>query len=264
MQINLEGKKIVITGASSGIGEKLARTIAANGGTPIMLARSLDKLRQLQEQIKEETDIIAYYYKVDLTNDSEMDEVIEKVFRDHEIIDALVNNAGSGVFQYVGETRWEDIEVMFRLNVLALIRMTKLFLPHFLERKEGHIVNIASQAGKISTPKSAVYASTKHAVLGFTNALRQEVTSENIFVTAVNLGPVRTNFFSLADPEGNYQKSVDRYMLDPDKVASKITKNLFTSRREINLPMWMDLGSRFYQLFPSLMERALKKQFTKK
>ncbi|WP_339214768.1 SDR family oxidoreductase [Ornithinibacillus sp. FSL M8-0202] len=264
MQTSLQGKKIVVTGASSGIGEMLVRKIAASGGTPIMLARSLDKLRQLQEQIKEEYQVKGYYYKVDLTNLEEVDEVVVQVMREHETIDALINNAGVGLFQYVDETKWQDIELMFQVNVLAVIRMTKLFLPYFKANNAGHIVNIASQAGKISTPKSAVYASTKHAIIGFTNALRQEIVAHNIAVTAVNLGPVRTNFFSLADPEGSYQENVNKYMLEPEKVAMKITQHLFTSKREINMPLWMDLGSRFYQVFPGIMEKVLKKQFNKK
>lgn len=264
MQSNLHAKKIVITGASSGIGEMLVKDLAALGGTPIMLARSLDKLRQLKKQIKEETNIEAYYYKVDLTEPAEVEEVIEKILQDHGQIHGLINNAGAGVFKYVKDTEWAEVEQMFQLNVLAVIRVTKLFLPHFLDHKEGHIVNIASQAGKISTPKSAVYASTKHAILGFTNALRLEVSKKNIQVTSVNLGPVRTNFFQLADPEGNYQRNVERYMLDPGKVSSRITANLFTNKREINMPMWMDFGSKLYQLFPATMEKLLKKQFTKK
>ncbi|MFS0672742.1 SDR family NAD(P)-dependent oxidoreductase [Ornithinibacillus sp. 179-J 7C1 HS] len=264
MHSKFHGKRIVITGASSGIGEMLVKKIAANGGTPIMIARSLDKLRQLQDQIKEEHNIKAYYYRADLTKIEEMDEVVSIVLKEHETIHALINNAGVGVFQYIDETKWADIEIMFQLNVLSLIRMTKLFLPHFIHHNSGHIINIASQAGKISTPKSAVYASTKHAVIGFTNALRQETAKDNIAVTSVNLGPVRTNFFSLADPDGNYQKSVDRYMLDPEKVATKIVEHVFTQKREINMPLWMDLGSRLYQVFPGIMEKVLKKQFNKK
>jgi uncharacterized protein len=264
MQSNLTGKKIVVTGASSGIGEMLARQIAAVGGTPIILARSLDKLRQLQKQLKEEYQVTAPYYMVDLTNDVELDNVINRVIEEQASIHALINNAGAGVFQYVTDTRWEDIEHMFHLNVLAVIRITKLFLPHFIEQNEGHIINIASQAGKISTPKSAVYASTKHAILGFTNALRQEVVENNINVTAVNLGPVQTNFFALADPDGNYQKSIGKYMLDPEKVAKKITRHLLTNKREINAPLWMDIGSKFYQLFPGMTEKILKKQFNRK
>ena len=83
-------------------------------------------------------------------------------------------------------------------------------------------------------------------------------------MTTVNLGPVKTNFFNVADPFGNYQQSVEKYMLDPNDVAEKIVKVLFTNKREINMPKWMDVGSRFYQVFPSLIERLLKSQFNKK
>ncbi|MEN2766059.1 SDR family NAD(P)-dependent oxidoreductase [Ornithinibacillus xuwenensis] len=264
MQDKLSGKNIIVTGASSGIGEMLVKQIAANGGIPIMLARSIDKLRQLQKQLKEAYQIDSHYYKVDLTNDHEVDEVIHRILDDHQHIHGLVNNAGSGVFNFVKETSVEEVQLMFQLNVLAVIRVTKLILPHLIEKGEGHIVNIASQAGKIATPKSAVYASTKHAIIGFTNALRQEVANHNIQVTTVNLGPVRTNFFSHADPEGNYRKNVEAYMLDPIQVATKITSHLFTNKREINMPWWMEFGSKLYQLFPSMMEKILKKQFNKK
>ncbi|WP_047979982.1 SDR family NAD(P)-dependent oxidoreductase [Ornithinibacillus contaminans] len=264
MQSRLNNKKVVITGASSGIGEALSKQLASEGVTPIMLARSLDKLRQLQKQITEEFAIEAFYYQIDLTNEQAIDTIVPQIINDHGQIHALVNNAGVGVFNYVHETDWDSIQQMINLNVLSLIRITKLFLPHFIANQEGHIINIASQAGKISTPKSAVYAATKHAVLGFTNAIRQELSQHNILVTAVNLGPVRTNFFLQADPEGRYQENVAKYMLDPKVVATQITKSLFTSKRELNMPLWMDVGSKLYQLFPSLMEMILKKQFNKK
>lgn len=229
-----------------------------------MLARSIDKLHEQQKSIMAEFNSDSFAYKVNLQNITELDYTVEKILQEHGQVHGLINNAGTGMFAYVKDMAWEEMEQMFRLNVFALIRITKLILPHFLEHGEGHIVNIASQAGKISTPKSAVYASTKHAVLGFTNSLRLEAAADNINVTSINLGPVRTNFFKTADPSGNYQKNVDRYMLDPDKVAEKIVRYLFTSKREINLPFWMEFGSKLYHLFPQLMETILKNQFNKK
>ncbi|PAV29594.1 oxidoreductase [Virgibacillus profundi] len=264
MQNKVANKNIIITGASSGIGERIAWHIAENGGVPIMLARSIDKLEKQQKLMEKELNAKSFAYKVNLQNSSEIDSVIEGILLKHEKIDGLINNAGTGMFAYVNDMAWPDVEGMFQLNVLALMRTTKLMLPHFLDNEEAHIINIASQAGKISTPKTAAYAATKHAVLGFTNALRLEIKQEKIHVTTVNLGPVRTNFFKEADPNGTYQKNVDRYMLDPDMVAAKIVQHLFTNKREINLPYWMELGSKLYHLFPQLMERLLKKQFDQK
>lgn len=229
-----------------------------------MIARSQEKLAALKYKMKEEFGIQAYIYQADLQEEGEITALCKQLFSEHEQIHGLINNAGAGMFQYVTDISWQHIERMMQLNVMALIRMSKELLPHFIQHKQGHIINVASQAGKISTPKSAVYAATKHAVLGFTNALRMEMKEQKIHVTSVNLGPVRTNFFSEADPGGTYQKAVERYMLDPDTVAIKIVNSLFTSKREINLPWWMEAGSKVYQLFPALMEKVLERQFNKK
>ncbi|WP_371871268.1 SDR family NAD(P)-dependent oxidoreductase [Lentibacillus populi] len=265
VETNVRNKSIIITGASSGIGERIAWHIAENGGTPIMIARSIDKLENLKEKLQRSFDITAHVYQADITDRDAFSNVIQQILLEHKNIHGLINNAGAGVFDYVEDIKMEDIERMFQLNVYALIQGTQLLLPHFsANRRKCHIVNIASQAGKIATPKSAVYAATKHAVLGFTNALRMEVAGKGIYVTAVNLGPVKTNFFKTADPSGSYQKSVSRYMLDPDKTARKVVKNLFRKKREINLPHWMEAGSKFYQLFPGVMEVLLRKQFNRK
>ncbi|WP_099158435.1 SDR family NAD(P)-dependent oxidoreductase [Virgibacillus ndiopensis] len=264
MSRNVANKAIIVTGASSGIGERIAWHIAKNGGTPIMIARSIKKLTKLKQMMDQSLGIESFTYQADLTNVTELENVIKQILAEHKQIHGLINNAGAGVFDYVETMRLTDMENMFQLNVFALIRGTKFLLPHFLAKQEGHIVNIASQAGKIATPKSAIYASTKHAVLGFTNALRLEMTDKSIHVMAVNLGPVRTNFFDAADPDGTYQKGIERYMLDPDRVAQKIVQHLFMNKREINLPRWMDLGSKLYQLFPKTMELLLRKQFNKK
>lgn len=264
MNKRVMNKKVIITGASSGIGKRLVWHIARSGGIPIMLARSIDKLEAIQHQVSETFGIQASIYQVDLLDEATRIAVLEQIFTEHSHIRGLINNAGSGLFEYVESMNWEEAKKMFELNVFALIQGTQQVLTHFLSEGTGHIVNIASQAGKMATPKSSVYASTKHAVLGFTNALRMEVASRDIAVTAVNLGPVRTNFFVNADPTGSYQDKVAAYMLDPDRVAKRIVKHLFKKKREINMPGWMELGSKLYTLFPAAMELILKSQFNKK
>ncbi|MFC7060532.1 SDR family NAD(P)-dependent oxidoreductase [Halobacillus seohaensis] len=260
----LAGKKILITGASGGIGMFLAIHVARAGGTPILVARSVGKLQIVSHKIEESFQVSCYYYKADLQDGVETKSVLDQIYFDHGSVDAVINNAGVAIFSYVAEAEWQDIEQMIDLNVTSLIRTTHQLLPHFIKQNHGHIINIASQAGKMATPKSAVYSASKHAVIGFTNALRMEVEKRGIFVTAVNLGPVRTNFFQKADPTGSYQKSVDSLMLHPNKVAYVIVQSLFTKCREINSPAWMNAGSRLYQIAPTLMERVLEKQFNKK
>lgn len=229
-----------------------------------MLARSSDKLAQLKEQLKNELGAQSYIHIVDLQKQDEIAPVIDHILMEHKQVHGLINNAGIGVFDYIKDMKWDEVLQMFQLNVFACMKISQLLIPHFSNHREGHIVNIISQAAKISTPKSAVYGASKHAMLGFTNAMRQEVIKENIYVTAVNLGPVRTNFFSVADPKGNYEKNVGKYILDPDKVAFVVVANLLKNKREINMPYWMEIGSIFYRIFPGLTEKLFKRQFNKK
>jgi short-subunit dehydrogenase len=143
---------------------------------------------------------------------------------------------------------------MIDVNVVGLIACSKQIIPHFIKNGRGHIINVASLAGKLATPKASVYAATKHAVLGFTNALRMELMDKNIFVTAVNPGPIRTNFFNIADKEGVYAKNMERMMLDPNDVAKAIINCIERPKRELNLPFWMGWGAKLYQLSPTLFE----------
>ncbi len=153
---------------------------------------------------------------------------------------------------------------MIDVNVLGLMACTGEILPYMREQGFGHIINIASQAGKFATPKSSAYSASKHAVLGYTNSLRMEAARYGVMVTAVNPGPIATDFFSIADETGNYVKSVEKFMLDPEKVAEKVIDSLFTNRREINLPRWMNAGSVFYQIFPYFVEKLGNKLLFKK
>ncbi|MFC2948244.1 SDR family NAD(P)-dependent oxidoreductase [Virgibacillus sediminis] len=264
MQNRLRGKKVLITGASSGLGAAIAWKLAEHGAVPIMAARSADKLERMAESMNKELGAVSHFYPVDLVDREKGKEVLEAIVNSHPTLEGLINNAGIGSFQLMEDMEMEEAEYMVELNVLSLMRVTKSLLPHFQSLGKGHIINIASQAGKIATPKSAVYAASKHAVLGYTNALRLELKDQGIHVTAVNPGPVSTGFFKTADPDGSYVKSVQRYMLEPSKVADKIIKHLFTNKREINMPWWMEVGSRFYHQFPGTMETLLKEQFNKK
>ncbi|WP_404453282.1 SDR family NAD(P)-dependent oxidoreductase [Oceanobacillus kapialis] len=264
MEQRLENKKIIVTGASSGIGERIAWHIAKNGGIPILVARSTEKMQKQCNEIRQTFNSSCYYYTADLTNQDELLQTTDVLLREHSKIDGLINNAGMGKFELVEEMSLKEVVLMFQLNVLSLMHFTKELLPHFQQNQQAHIVNIGSQAGKISTPKSAAYAATKHAVIGYSNSLRMEVAKDHIYVTTVNLGPVDTNFFAQADPSGMYQKNVRKYMLNPDHVARKLMKYLFKRKREINMPWWMEIGSKFYHISPGIMEKLLEKQFSKK
>ncbi|WP_078428653.1 SDR family NAD(P)-dependent oxidoreductase [Alkalihalobacterium alkalinitrilicum] len=260
----LLNKKIVITGASSGIGKEIAYIVAEMGATPILLARSVDKLEAISIEINQKFSVQAYYYSLDVTSFECVQKTIEQVISNHENIDVLINNAGVGYFDAFHEADFHQIEEMFHVNVLGLMACTKAVLPYLLETNEGHILNIGSQAGKIATPKSSVYSATKHAVRGFTNALRMELHETNIHVSLINPGPIRTAFFDQADKSGTYKKNVEKMMLSPEDVANRIVELIIKPKRELNLPWWMNVGSTVYQLFPRLVEKLGGKKFYQK
>lgn len=260
----LKGKTVVITGASGGLGEELAYRCAANGANLVLLARNVKKLEQAAGKIHEKYGVDCLSLELDLSRHEDIPEVFRIIFEKAGQVDVLVNNAGYGVFAEAVDATPEDVQGMFAVNVVGLIVCTKEVIPSMRKRKSGHIINISSQAGKLATPKSSVYSATKHAVLGYTNSLRMELARDGVFVTAVNPGPMATNFFDLADPSGNYIKNLGRHILSTEKVAEKVVAAMFTNRREINLPGWMNAGSILYTLFPGLVERLGKKAFFKK
>ncbi|MET3696230.1 hypothetical protein SAMN05877753_102237 [Bacillus oleivorans] len=260
----LKGKNVVITGASSGIGAKMAFLCAKSGANVIILARSWDKLQNLKQEIETDHQVTVRAYKLDVSNIDEIQKVFAEIIADVHHVDVLVNNAGFGIFDTVEEAKLDDAKAMFETNVIGLIGCTKMVLPNMKARRQGHIINVASIAGKIATPKSSVYSASKHAVLGFTNALRMEVADEGIFVTSVNPGPIETNFFNIADQSGSYVKNVQKFILSSDQVAAAVVKRMLSRTREINLPRWMNLGDVFFTLFPSTFERLGKKAIFKK
>ncbi|MFD2657316.1 SDR family NAD(P)-dependent oxidoreductase [Gracilibacillus thailandensis] len=259
----LKEKHVLITGASSGIGEALAFALAEQKAIPVLVARTESKLIEIARRIDNIYGIKPIAYPVDITDLKEWQKALDQILKECGKIDILINNAGVGYFEAFDQLNWKQIDNMIRLNLDSLFFTTYYTLPTLMNQPVAHIVNIGSQAGKIATPKSAVYSATKASVISFSNALRMELEGK-IPVTSVNIGPVKTAFFETADPKGDYQRSVAKHMLDPNDVANHITKCLFKNKREINLPFWMHAGSKLYQNFPQVMETILKPAFKKK
>lgn len=260
----LKGKTVIVTGASSGIGRQMARECAARGAHVILIARSEDRLERLKNELTMQHEVKVDLRPLDLGDAEAVKKVFEAIKLEYPEIHVLINNAGFGIFDTFAEAKLEDIERMFRVNVLGLMTVTRLILPKMLQQGAGHIINVASIAGKIATPKSTVYSATKHAVLGFSNGLRMELAGTGVHVTSVNPGPIRTHFFTIADPEGFYTTKVGRFMMTPEEVAGKVVDAIGTRKREINLPWAMDFGARLYQWFPGLIERVAGPLFNKK
>ncbi|WP_088035695.1 SDR family NAD(P)-dependent oxidoreductase [Evansella clarkii] len=264
MRTDWKNLTVVITGASRGIGQYAAFEVAKRGGIPVLLARSGEKLQAVSEAIKKETGITPFTFKLDVTNEQEVERVFNEISDEAGPVDALINNAGFGIFESVEEGSLDNFRAMFDVNLYGAVACTKAVLPQMRKRGSGHIIFIASLAGKLATPKSSGYSATKHALLGFANSLRMELDHSGIHVSVVNPGPVRTDFFHTADSTGEYRKNVEKFMLDPEKVALRLVNLIEKPKREVNLPFWMGLGAKLYQLFPGLTEAVAGSQFKKK
>ncbi len=256
----INGKIILITGATSGIGAETSRLLAARGAIPILTGRNEQKLRELAASFSGRFGC----YKLEVTDNDEVVRVIEQAAADFGRIDVLLNNAGYGVFERFAEAPIDRFAEMMDTNFMGIVRCSKAILPIMQRQGAGHIINVASMAGKLSTAKSSGYAATKHAVLGLTNAMRIELAPIGITVSAVNPGPVDTPFLSAADPEGTYADKVRGYMLGPQHVAKAIIRVIERKSAEVDLPLSASIGIRIYGLFPRLSDRIAGRWLNRK
>lgn len=247
-------RHIVITGASSGFGAALAHSFSAAGYKLTLIARNETRLRELGTKLSADwmvADVLTSYETL-------VDDVVQK----YGPIDGWVNNAGVGEFDRVVDQTTDVIEETMRLNAIAPMVMSRDCGRRM--KRGGTIINVCSQAAKVPTPKSAVYAGSKAALLQFSNALRLELKPAGVHVLTVNPGPINTPFFDRADKTGRYGQSVRRIMLDPDQLAQRVVSAFEQSKREVNAPWWMDLGGKLYAMCPIWFERLAKRGFDKK
>ncbi|EXJ24156.1 Short-chain dehydrogenase/reductase SDR [Alkalibacterium sp. AK22] len=260
----VQGKVIWITGASSGIGEELAYQLAEKGATLILSARSANKLKKVKEECVTRFSAQVLVYPMDVSDPEAIKAAVSTVSEKIGSIDVLINNAGFGHTQAFLDYDFSRAENMFKVNVLGLMYMSQLVARDMKQAGAGHIINIASIAGKVATPKSAVYSATKFAVIGFSNALRLELKDNNIQVTTVNPGPVDTPFFDEFDPSGEYLKNVSSMVLSAEYVAHETVAAIGTKKREVNLPRSLSVASKLYALFPLISDFLVRTAFNKK
>jgi short-subunit dehydrogenase len=179
-----------ITGASTGFGRLLAEEVLKSGGKVIVTARNLDKVIDLEEKYPEQ----AKAFALDVTSYPQVLSVIAQTTASYGPVDVLVNNAGYGLAGAIEEATEDEFMPMFNTNVFGLIHVTQTLLPHFRSRKSGHILNLSSIGGLVSTPGMGYYNATKFAVEGLSEALAQELAPLGIKVTIVEPGPFRTDF----------------------------------------------------------------------
>ncbi len=182
----------VVTGASSGIGYSTALELARSGSRVVLGARRRNRLEELQSRIAQEGGV-ALTQEVDVTKRQECEALIQRAITEWGRIDILVNNAGLMPLSLVKNTKVDEWDRMVDVNIKGVLYCTAAALPHMLEAKSGHIVNVSSVAGRLVFPGGSVYCATKHAITAFSEGLRQELSvRKNIRVSCIEPGVVAT------------------------------------------------------------------------
>jgi 3-oxoacyl-[acyl-carrier protein] reductase len=219
--MNLSNSMCVVTGGTTGIGYATAAALSVRGATVAICGRSEDGVRTALKRLKKGgADVVGW--TCDVSDESSVAEFADRVRSQGKPVDVLVNNAGVGHFARLGELALEQIDETWATNVRGVFLMTQAFLPEMIERGVGHIVNVASLAGRNGVVGGTAYAASKHAVLGFSRSLMLEVRAQGVRVIAVCPGSVDTPFFAKA---GVQRDDLDR-VLTADDVASTILSAL--------------------------------------
>jgi uncharacterized protein len=265
-----EGKIVLITGASSGIGRQAAIDFERNGSqTVILVARSKPRLEELERTMtKKETnfasEVIAY--PCDVSRKVEVVRMGKDLLERFGHIDILVNNAGFGMYGKVQNQSIEEIESITFTNYLGMVYCTKVFLDSMILRRSGHIVNVASVAASFGVAGLAAYCASKYAMMGFSESLYHELYRSGVGITVVSPIGVKTDFFrneSFRDSIPNYSG----FMLEPKMVSKAILRAANSPRLEIIVPFYIRAGVWFKHTIPyivnpivgSLFRRQLNK-----
>jgi short-subunit dehydrogenase len=243
--MELRGAVAVVTGASSGFGELTSRLLAKEGASVVLAARRVDRLEALAGEIEGRGDR-ALAVRCDVTEVADLQVLRGRVDEAFGRCDVLINNAGipgGGRFE---DLSLEQIERVIRVNLLGVLFCTKAFLPMMLEQSGGHIVNVASLAGRYATPGASVYSASKHAVVAFSEALYYELAPRGILVTSVNPGFAATEGF----PQGRLPSAL---VMPAEKVARAIVDVVKKGKApEVSVPRGMGAWEAFRVLTPPL------------
>jgi len=206
----MKAKKVaLITGASTGIGKEFAHIHAEKGGDMVIVARNQNKLEALKADLEDKYSVKVMVIARDLSLSEAPREIYDEVKAAGLEINFLINNAGFGGRGKFHERNWEQDLAMINLNITALTTLTRLFLPDFVKRNEGRILNVSSTASLMPGPLQAVYFATKAYVTSFSNAIAEELHDTNITVTALLPGATETEFATTAgfDNKGMFKNA---------------------------------------------------------
>jgi len=257
----LRDKVVVVTGAASGIGEGLARGLQAKGAKLALVDVDGERLMRLAEELAGPGQRVTTHV-ADVGDRARMRALVDEVVREHGCVDVLINNAGVTVGAMFADHSLDDAEWLLQTNLFGVLYGTKLFLPHLLERPEGHIVNVSSMFGIFSLPGQAIYSTSKAGVRAFTEALWTELAGTKVRVTCVHPGSIRTNVIRSArmlDPEAQERAAAlqDRFAMPADRAAAKIIRAIERNRFRLLIGVDAHVGVFLKRLFPVGFQRLL-------
>lgn len=258
----LKNKVVLVTGASSGIGEALAYELDQTGAKIILSARRKDELERVRFRCMHQSDILIL--PLDLADAASIAQKAKKAESFFGHVDVLINCGGISQRDRAVNTRLEVDRQLMEVNYFGTIALTKALLPKMIERRSGHQVIITSAVGIVSTPFRSSYAASKHALHGFYDALRAEHHQDNLKVSIILPGYVRTQIsFNALMGDGTRQNKMDNAQdkgLSPETCAKKILKAIEKNKEEVYIGGLKEVAGIYVKrFFPGLFSRIVRK-----
>ncbi|GGM72752.1 short chain dehydrogenase [Longimycelium tulufanense] len=247
----LVGRRVVITGASSGIGKATALAVAREGAIPLLVARRTEQLDQVRAEIEAEGGV-AYTYPCDLTDGESVDALVKRLLAEHDGIDMLVNNAGRSIRRSLklSRDRFHDFERTMAINYFAPVRLTLALMPHMARRRFGHVVNVTTQGTEVGSPRFTAYLASKAALEMFARVAAAELLGNGVTFTNVHMPLVRT-------PMSAPTRIYDAFPAHtPEEAAELVVRGLVKRPKRVRL-LTGRLAQAAYAVAPRLMDFVL-------
>jgi short-subunit dehydrogenase len=263
--MEIQGKVVIVTGASSGIGEATAREFGREGARVVLAARRVERLEALAQEIQAMgTGAETLVVPADVSKLEDIQSLIDQTVTRFGRIDILVNNAGFGRLDWLEKLDpMKDIEMQFDVNVLGVVHATRQALPIMIKQRSGHIINMGSMAALVATPTYTIYAASKHAVHGFSEALRREVKPWGIDVSMLYPGGVKTEFGEHAGIKRKTKATTPKFLqLSAEDVAQAVVQLVRRPRAMWVIPWLWSITALINKLFPSFVDYTTINRFT--
>jgi uncharacterized protein len=228
--MDLNGKACIVTGASRGLGAHIAEHLARKGVDLALAARSAEDLDKTAERVRKFGSRVISV-PTDVNKKTDLRNLVKKSEAEFGRVDVLVNNAGIESVSFFHLQSPNSIEAIIKTNVISLELLTRLVVPQMVERRSGHVVNIASMAGMTAVPYNTVYSSSKHAVIGFSLSLREELRPYGVGVSVVSPTFVSDAGMYADGPDQNAPKAAT--LVSPDDVAEAVIASIQKNKAEV-------------------------------